>query len=344
MLLAACEESRTGRRWPNLVKRSVRNVGPFALWKDQDMPKKRRVQKSASNLAELLRLGGTQIPAGFATKAATATKALLRRQAEESSAVRKQVAALYGKLRGSPAVTIDDPDNKKALDGLLSYHKKLASKKLAFPKAATQVGGFYPGVISGKVVPPFDFADTIPTLLANVSDPTLSVSANVNGQLSASAVSSQVRGFNGGSEYARVGFFFHPMTAGTLTISASPTYSYQWSTNSLNTNLVTSFGSVSLAIYGMDTMNHIPVSAGANYDWWDEQTTGEIHLDFDFDVTKSATTSLGVTHSLVYLCFVAIDAHVVGMGWPGSLATSMISATVPSISYEFVPYPVFAQS
>jgi len=30
----------------------------------------------------------------------------------------------------------------------------------------------------------------------------------------------------------------------------------------------------------------------------------------------------------------------VGMGWPGSLATAMASATVPSISYEFVPRPV----
>jgi len=133
------------------------------------------------------------------------------------------------------------------------------------------------------------------------------------------------------------------MTAGTLTITASSTYSYQWSTNSLNTSLVTSFGSVTLDIYGMDTMNHIPVSAGTNYDWWDEQTTGQINFDFAFDVTKSASTSLGVTHSLVYLCFVAIDAHVVGMGWPGSLATSKVSATVPSISYEFVPYPVLHQ-
>jgi len=34
------------------------------------------------------------------------------------------------------------------------------------------------------------------------------------------------------------------------------------------------------------------------------------------------------------------DAHVVGMGWPGSLATAMASATVPSMSHEFHPKPV----
>jgi hypothetical protein len=28
------------------------------------------------------------------------------------------------------------------------------------------------------------------------------------------------------------------------------------------------------------------------------------------------------------------------MGWPGSLAGAMASATVPSISYEFDPQPV----
>ena len=147
-------------------------------------------------------------------------------------------------------------------------------------------------------------------------------------------------GFNGGSEYARVGIFFHPMTSGTLTISASPTYSFQWSTNSLNTSDVTSSGDVGLTIYGMNELAQILSTAGAFYELWNEIATGQIKLNFGFNVKKSLSTSLAVTRSLVYLCFVEVEAHVLGMGWPGSLATAMASATVPSISYSFDPFPV----
>jgi hypothetical protein len=305
------------------------------------MAKTSKGAKSKSTIADALRLGGKPVAASFAAKATDATKSMLTKRLQDVNSTRKQAAQLYGALRTSHAVDVEDPSNKKALDALLNHHTKLAAKKLAFPKVLVEAGAFFPGTISGTIVPPFDFADTIPTLLANVSNPTLSASANVNGQISASAVSAQARGFNGGSEYARVGIFFHAMTAGTLTISASPSYSFQWSTNSLNTTLVRSFGSVGLTIYGMNELAQIAASAGANYELWDEQSTGEIHLDFGFDVKKSLSVSLDVTHSLVYLCFVEVDAHVLGMGWPGSLATSMASATVPSISYQFVPRLVF---
>jgi hypothetical protein len=301
------------------------------------MAKKNGMTKQAM---EFLRLGGTRIPAGFASKAAAATKSMLQKKLDARNALRKQGAKLFGGLKGASAVAVNDPANKKALDGLLSWHKKIAGKKLAFPKVHLGVGGFFPGSISGTIVPPFDFADSIPGLLANVSNPTLSVSASVNGQISASAASSQTRGFNGGSEYARVGIFFHPMTQGRLTISASPTYSFAWSTNSLNTSDVTSNGDVGLTIYGMNDMGGILAAAGGFYESWDELATGQINLDYGFNVKKSLSASVDVTPSLVYLCFVEVFTFVLGMGWPGSLATAMASATVPSISYEFDPLPV----
>ncbi len=304
------------------------------------MAKKSGATKQDLRVMEFLRLGGTKIPAGFASKAAAATKSMLRKKLDAGIVLRKQGAKLYSELKGASTVGVNDPANKKALDGLLSWHKKIAGKKLPFPKVPVGVGGFFPGSISGTIVPPFDFADSIPALLANVSNPTLSVSASVNGQISASAVTSQTPGFNGGGEYARVGIFFHPMTQGTLTISASPTYSFEWSTNSLNTSYVTSSGDVGLTIYGMNDLAQILATAGADYELWEELATGQINFDFGFNVKKSLSASLDVTPSLVYLCFVEVEAAVVGMGWPGSLATAMASATVPSISYEFVPRPV----
>jgi hypothetical protein len=304
------------------------------------MAKKSGMTKQDLKVMEFLRLGGTKIPAGFANRAAAATKSMLQKKLDAGNVLRKQGAKLYSELKGASTVAVNDPANKKALDGLLSLHKKIAGKKLAFPKVPGGVGGFFPGSISGTIVPPFDFADSIPALLANVSNPTLSVSASVNGQINASAVSSQSPGFNGGSEYARVGIFFHPMTQGTLTISASPTYSFEWSTNSLNTTDVTSNGDVGLTIYGMNELAQISATAGDFYESWDELATGQINLDFGFNVKKSLSASLEVTPSLVYLCFVEVFAFAQGEGWPGSLATAMASATVPSISYEFVPLPV----
>ncbi len=75
--------------------------------------------------------------------------------------------------------------------------------------------------------------------------------------------------------------------------------------------------------------------------------TGQVNLDFGFDITGSLSVSLQVTPGQVYLCFVDVDAHAVGDGWMGipnnqSMATAMLSATVPSISYEFQPRLVFA--
>jgi len=304
------------------------------------MAKRGRATKQEMRVIEFLRTGGRRIPTGFASKAAEATKSMLQERLDAGIVQRKQGAKLFRQMKGASTVAVNDPANKKALDGLLRWHKKLAAKKLAFPKVSVEVGGLIPGSISGTVVPPFDFADTIPSLGANVSNPTLSVSASVNGQISASAASSQATGFNTGGEYARVGIFFHPMTDGTLTISASPTYSFQWSTNSLNTTLVRSSGDVGLTIYGMNEFAHIFASAGAMYEIWDEETTGQTNFDFGLAVQKSLSVSLNVTPALVYLCFVEVDADVVGMGWPGSLATAMASATVPSISFRFTPQPL----
>ena len=146
------------------------------------MATRSRATRQELKLMDLLRMGGTKIPAGFASKALAATKARLQKELDAGNAQRKQGARLFGRLKGTATVSVKDPANKKALDELLRWHKKLAGKKLAFPKVPGGFGCLVPGSISGTIVPPFDFADTIPTLLANVTNPTLSASANVNGR------------------------------------------------------------------------------------------------------------------------------------------------------------------
>jgi hypothetical protein len=296
------------------------------------MAKKRRATKQ--DIMQYLRLGGSSIPARFAANATATTESMRRREMDAGKGLRSQGGKLYGELTGASSVQVDDPANKKTLDGLANWHKKLAAKTLPFPKVAKQIGGFFPGRISATIVPPFDFADTIPTVLAG--NPQLSVSANVNGQISANSVTSQ-SGYNGGSEYARVGFFFHPTTEGTLTVRANPAYSFEWATNSLNNSPVTSFGSLGLFIYGLNDLGQILASTGTGGSTWDQSAPGQIQLGYESDLQSAMSISLPVTHSLIYTCFVAIDVHAIGAGWPGSLASAMLAATVASMSYEFDP-------
>jgi hypothetical protein len=303
------------------------------------MAKGSRAAKRDFEVMEFFRLGGKRIPAGFAGKALAATKSS-RQQLGAAQGMRTERAKLFGRLKDESAVAVNDPANKKTLEQILNLHRKLAAKKLRFPKVRGGVGWISPGTISGVIVPPFEFADTIPSATSGNTE--LSASANVSGQIGASAVTAE-SGANNGSEYARVGFFFHPMTQGTLTVWASPTYSFEWSTNSLNNSPVTSSGDVGLTVYGMNELAQILSTAGGYYKTWDQTMTG-VQFDFGFDLQNSLSTSLAVNPSQIYLCFVEVFAQVLGSGWPGSLASAMASATVPSMSFEFVPLAVATAS
>ena len=292
-----------------------------------------------AKVREFLRMGGLQKPAKLLQKAGEATQASLTERFKHRADVGREANKLLGELHGASGVNTKDLANKRALAGLLNWHKKLAGKKLPAPKAPQVTGGFFPWGYAETIVPPFDFAQTFPSRLFDNNETELAVSASTNGQMSASAVTGK-DGLNGGSEYARVGVLFHPLTQGTLRVWATPTYSFEWWTNSLNASEVRSSGSVGLTVYGFN-LDNFPVStAGTLAKLWDETSTGQINLDTGFGLQSALTTELEVNSSLIYLVFVEVEAHVEGAGWPGSLAGSVALATVPSISYEFTMRPV----
>ena len=89
--------------------------------------------KQNLKIEEFLRLGGTTIQAGFASKAAAATKSMLRKQLDGQDSRLKQAAKLYSGLKGASAVAVNDPANKKALDELLGLIKRLRARSWRFP-------------------------------------------------------------------------------------------------------------------------------------------------------------------------------------------------------------------
>jgi hypothetical protein len=303
------------------------------------MAKKSGVTKHDLEAAEFLRLGGRKVPAGLAAKAREAmTKSMLRKKPEAGTNLLMQGAILYGELKGASPIAVDDPANRTTLDEILRLHKQIAGKKLAFPKV-TPARGRLSTAISGAAVPPFDSAGSTPFPFANflpiIGNPTLTGTANENGQISASAVTSYTEGSAGG-EFAQVGIYFSPPMNGRLTISASPTYSFEWATNSLNTSSVWALGFLQLYISGVDGQGVTQEQNEDSQIIFNEAQYGQVNFNFQFGLQQSLSTSLDVTPSLLYLCYVAVLAEVWGAGWPGSLAVAMMSATVPSISYEFL--------
>jgi hypothetical protein len=307
---------------------------PVKLEGEITMAKKSNVTKHNLEIAEFLRTGGRKIPAGLAAKAKAETRSMLLRKWAAGAEMQIQGAKLYRELEDEAPIAVDDPTKRKTLDAILRLHRRVASKKLPIPKAAP---ARFPvsSIFSGTMFPPFAIDSVSHLDSANITKPKVQCSANENGQISASVVTSEKSGFNHGSALALVQFPLNSPGPGTLTISASPTYSFEWSANWLDRYYVLSRGEVALAIIGAT-----PVDATVQEDyvtWHSNLLTPPPQFGFQFGVQQSLSVSLYASSSVFCNCYLAVSVEAAGIGWPGSLAVAMASATVPSISYEFVP-------
>ena len=81
-------------------------------------------------------------------------------------------------------------------------------------------------------------AGDLPLSQAKHGDPTMSATANQDGQISASVGTGISDGLNAGREHAIVGFYFRPPGSGTFRTWANPTYSFTWKISSINDETV----------------------------------------------------------------------------------------------------------
>jgi hypothetical protein len=290
------------------------------------------------DLSQLVRTGGRALPPTLERQRSAAVKSDLKQRFQTGRELERRSAQLWAQVQGGQ---IDVAGNAKALDELLKLHRTYAATKIVAPGVVGGLGGFLPGHITAKVTPPFDYAITIPTVIAGQT--AVSGASSTNGQLSGNAVSASARGLNAGSWYSEMGIYFHPMTAGTLRLSASPSFSFQFWTNSLNTSRVRSFGSAQLGIFTLDRLGHVGGVAVMQMKHWDEQLTGQIRFDFGSNPGTPLAIQTSVTPTLIYALFVSLDVHVEGVGWPGSLAGAKLSVAVPSFTWDFEMQPVLTQ-
>jgi hypothetical protein len=262
----------------------------------------------------------------------------------------EQMAQKWNAAGGTPDAIPSDPRSLKAQDALLALHGKFAKQKLLPPSVSLDTGGITGGRISVKVVPPFDFTVVIadPGIQGGFEAVPGTVSASKNGQITCSTLTS--RNKSAGKAYAQVGILFHPISDGILRASAAPTSSFQWSTNSLGSSEVSSQGTVALEIFALEPQTTQPgdflnvgsvAAIGKN---WRERETGQIRFDFGSNVQSALSTQMNVSRHLLYVVFVSVNCNVTNVGWPGSLASSAMSVTVPSITWDFEPGLVVSQA
>jgi len=313
------------------------------------MPKKKK--RIATNVDPLQILRGKAPPRDVLKRALTDMHAQQAEQLSKTSATERTMAK-HLDLAQKTSIDVKDPTVARSVDSLLGMHQKFSKQKLAAPRVIKDVGGLFPGRITVGVIPPYDFDHVLFGDNTGSNVATREASANrLNGRIECSAVTATT-GFGGGSAYGVVGLYFHPMGSGRLTVHATPSYSYQWWTNSIRpTALVTSQGSVMLNIYGVDAYADTTGGTGtiitndaANVFSWREDQTSQVRFDFKSDLQTPVSLSMNVNHTLVYYLFISVHTGVIGSGWssgkPGSLAGSKLSVAVPSLTYDYELFPV----
>lgn len=282
-------------------------------------------------IAQVIRLGGRKIPARLAVKSRVAMKSLLLKNRIGEVEQRIERAKLKG---ARLSITPNVPLNRATLDANLRLNKSVAKSEVAYPNVAPGNSGVW--VLSGTVAPPFDIAYTMALPLASTiplrGDPTMSATANQDGQISASVVTGVSNGFNAGREIAIVGFYFTPPGSGTLKIWANPMYSFVWKINSMNDEDTFDVGSISLSIASLNRKGEIGQVVEDFQNIYSQNGTGN---NSGSAVRQSLSISLRVTPGSLYSCCVYLDVGAFAF-LPGSSASSMMSAAVPSIGYEFV--------
>lgn len=316
------------------------------------MARKKLRKSLRTNSAERIR-GGKPLPRREVHECLTGVREDQTGHRGETATRQSRLMKTLNKAQGGTSNVSASPRVEKALEALLKDHQRLARKKLALPRHVRDFDALVPGQIRATIVPPYDYDNVIPSRLAGNDAILQATSDRRTGSMSLSAVTPNERGRSGGSMYTTVGIYFHPPGRGTLTVSAAPTYSYQWWTNSLRSdNFVRSFGQLGLTVYGVDVANQtvgesgtIEATAATEFYSWNGTRSGEINIGFDSNVDAPVMSAqLNVNRNLIYLIFVDADVHVDGEGWPGSVAGSKLSVAVPYITYDFAAEQVLSQA
>jgi hypothetical protein len=129
----------------------------------------------------------------------------------------------------------------------------------------------------------------------------------------------------------------------TLLASISPTCTYQWWTNSIKGSQVSSYGANSFGIFNPQIPKPYGFITYTVFEDWFENQSNALRFDFGTGLSPASFEIDMVSPPTWLVVYVNLQSWVHGQGWPGSLAGSVISVAVPSITLVLNP-PVIRPS
>lgn len=303
------------------------------------MPKKKKVIRTQDKTLEFLRPG--TVPDALLQRRIADVKRGIIGRSKEGYAIDRQYAKYRREIQKSQK-SGNESRMTQALDGVLGIHKKLAKQKLAAPAVRAGVGGIVAGRLGATITPPFDYAfslyDTPAWSSPFFGNPTLSASANKDtGQISNSAVT-EYQAPSSGNVYSEMGIYLRsPWGPANLSVSASPAYTFEWWANSIHPGggFVTSAAGAWLGIYARQGDSPDAIGASSNITAWFGIPNPGLLFDWGSNPGASVSAELnGLDPSYECLLYIAVVNQVDALGWPGTLAGSMMSVTTPYISFE----------
>ena len=292
-----------------------------------------------SQKQRLLGLYGGLTPSEAVARRATAArqKALSATFAKEQAA-RREHARIMARLHAPMLKTFArGAEAQRAMSALKSLTRQTHRRRLARPAVVPHKQRIVAD-LGATVVPPYDFQEV---LFNSAASPTNSSSADSSAGQITSAISTDFDQPSSATDTAGVGIFFHPPTdcPGTLSISATLSFTYSWSTI-CGFASAHSDGWVGLAVEQFDLAGF---PAGMLVDqrisqWWADASWADTRIYSGSNNAFQLMASCTVDSQHVYHLWVRCGGSISGAGFTnrigGSGARSEIIASVPSITWE----------
>jgi hypothetical protein len=303
------------------------------------VPKSKKVTKQTYSNFQTLQ--GGALPATVVQRQLADVKRRLSAEFEEENTLRSQGAKLYNQV-APPVYDGEISESEQALDGLRRVTERLAKRKLAAAPKIRMVPDVW-GRYTLKFTPPY-------TGLGGVSagqigpvtgTPTISATGvDSLGQMTCS-VDTNFDKPSSGTASNLMGVHFKPMFKNaTARITFDSHLAFSFYMNSIRNKVATARGQGLIQLFQFDNTFVQPALQRGAFIGFNQIAENELDFGIHSDAGPTWSLQAPVSSDHFYFVVISLSCSAAGAGWPGSLAGSKVSVTVPSITVTITGEPV----
>jgi hypothetical protein len=301
--------------------------------------KSKKVTKQTYSDFEALQ--GGILPANLVRRQLADVQRKLSAEFEEENALRLQGTTLYNQV-APPVYNGETAETEKTLDGLRRFTERLAKRKLAVaPKIRLppDVWGRY----SLRFTPPYTGLGGVAAgqLGPVTGSPTLSATGvDSLGQMTCS-VDTNFDKPSSGTAANLMGVHFKPLFKNaTARISFDSQLAFSFYMNSIRDKIATARGQGLIQLFQFDSAFVQPALQRGAFIGFNQIAENELDFDIHSDAGPTWSLQAPVSSDHFYFVVISLSCSASGAGWPGSLAGSKVSVTVPSITVTITGEPL----